>query len=261
MKTILKGMLIGIGKVIPGVSGSIIAISLGVYEKAIYALNNIFKRDNFIFIMKLAIGLIISITLVSKAIVFMLNNYYSATIFVFVGMILGSMKEVNNNVEKKYWYLTLISFLIIISISFIGSSNTFYSNNIIINVLFFILAGVIDAVSMIIPGLSGTALLMLIGAYDRIMYIFSNILNINMMLNNVLLIIPFGVGLIIGVLISLKLIKFLFKNYYTQTYNVILGLLLGSVFMMLKSAGLYFIGILFTIISFYVTKKINHFFD
>ena len=124
IKDILIGFIIGLGKIIPGVSGSVLAITLGVYERLIKAINNIFKDiNNIYYLSKIGIGIIISIVFFSRIITYLLSNYYTYTIFVFVGLILGSMKEITINTKLKYWYLTLLSFFIIVLFGLISINN------------------------------------------------------------------------------------------------------------------------------------------
>ena len=84
LKDILIGIIIGAGKIIPGVSGSVLAITLGVYERIIYSINNIFNYKNIYYLSKIGFGIIISIVFLSKIIIYLLSNYYTYTIFVFV---------------------------------------------------------------------------------------------------------------------------------------------------------------------------------
>ena len=134
IKDILIGFVIGLGKIIPGVSGSVLAITLGVYERLIKAINNIFKDiNNIYYLSKIGIGIIISIVFFSRIITYLLSNYYTYTIFVFVGLILGSMKEITINTKLKYWYLTLLSFFIIVLFGLININSGTNSNTIIIS--------------------------------------------------------------------------------------------------------------------------------
>lgn len=266
MKDIIKGMIIGIGKIIPGVSGSVIAISLGVYEKAINAALNIFKnKKNIYYLSKLLVGVLFSMVFMSKIIVYFLDKYYSYTIFLFIGLILGSMKEITNNVKKSYFYLTFISFFSVFLLGLVTSNKEIVIESSVFSFVYYFLSGIVDMMATIIPGISGTALLMLIGSYDKVMMLFSNLLNFNSLVSNIKIVVPFFLGLLFGLVISLKLVNFLFKKYYYQTYNIILGLLLGSIFVMLRSLEFNFfevtIGFVFMTISFIIIKKINLFFD
>lgn len=262
MKDIIRGIFIGIGKVIPGVSGSIIAISLGVYEKAIDAINNLFKdKRNFYYLFKLAIGILFSLIFMGKIVLYFLNKNYLVTVFAFIGLIIGSMDEVLVNVKKKYWLLTIVSFLIISLLGFISLDNNVNISNKVIEFLYYCLAGVMDAFSTVIPGVSGTAILMIMGVYENIMEIFSNLFNIAYLCDNIKIILPFLLGMALGLFIFIKLVTYLFKNFYHQTYNSILGLLYGSIFIMLKTVNYTFpsiiVGIIIMCISYVIVKKIN----
>lgn len=258
MKDIFIGLVIGIGKIIPGVSGSVLAISLGAYEKIINSINNIFKSyHNSYYLCKIGLGVIISIVFLSKIIIFFLNKYYIYTIFIFIGLILGSIEEIINNTKKKYWYLTVISFFVIV---ILGVFNINTSNN----EYHYLISGFIEAISSIIPGISGTALLMLIGTYNSVIELFSNIYSIRYIVNNIFIIIQFGIGLLLGLILSIKIIGFMFDKYKNNMYNLILGLLFGSIFIMLKSctytALTFVIASILLLISYICIKKVNHFF-
>ena len=259
IKDILIGFIIGLGKIIPGVSGSVLAITLGVYEKIIYSINNIFKDYNNIYYLgKIGIGIIISIVFFSRIIIYLLSNYYTYTIFVFVGLILGSIKSITNNTKFKYFYLTVLSFIFIVILGLININCTNHNG-----IIYYLLSGFIESVSSIIPGISGTALLMLIGTYNMVINIFSNIININYLICNLNIVIPFIIGILLGLVISIKTIEYLFSKYKELTYNIILGLLLGSIFIMLKGCNYssnMFISLILLIISYISIKKVNHFF-
>lgn len=264
MKDILKGLLIGLGKIMPGVSGSVIAISLGVYEKAISALNNFYKnKDDLIYLIKILLGILISIAFMGKVIIYLLTRYYSYTIFLFAGLILGSSSDIKQHVKKKYWYLSIISFITIVIFSFISNPNSVIIKDNTIYFLYYFFSGFVDAIATVIPGISGTALLMLLGSYKDVASIFSNILNFSFLINHISMLLPFIFGMLFGLFLSLKLVNILFRKCYYQTYSIILGLLYGSVFIMLKTCSYNFssilIGLLLFIFSFIFIKKINHF--
>ena len=116
MKLIIYGIIIGIGKIIPGVSGSLLAVSLGIYEKSIHSITHFFdnKKENTIFIFKLGLGIIIGIVLLSKVILYLLNNYYFYSMLLFIGLIISTtikqLKEVIIN--KKILIITINKILI-----------------------------------------------------------------------------------------------------------------------------------------------------
>lgn len=261
---ILKGMFIGIGKVIPGVSGSLIALSLGLYEDIIDILSKPLKKikDNIIFLGMISIGIIISIILGSKVINFMLNTFYMQTMFLFSGLILGSLEETKGKANKKCSILfTIIIFIIMLIVLNIKTLSFEFSNN-YKDYLYIIIIGFIDAVSMIIPGLSGTAIFMLIGCYDELLYIFSNLLKL--LVVNPFMIISLSIGLFIGIILTSKLMRYLLQKKSSFIYSVILGFSISSIlFLLLKSLNNFkiielIISIILLILGYVITKPKKH---
>mgnify|MGYP002518305853 FL=1 len=228
---IMKGIIIGIGKIIPGVSGSLLAISLGVYEKAIDSLINIYKDSkNMVFLGKIGIGILISIIFFSKIILYFLNNYYLYTMIFFIGLMMGnvpsSIKIVKQAKKKDIIYLLLSLLLVYIIYKF--KSPIVYSPNISFNnfVIIFIL-GIIDAITMIVPGISGTALFMMLNCYHFIMDLFSNLFS------KIYFTITFGIGVIIGILITGYIMNKLLTNHKEKVHLVILGFTISSLVVLL----------------------------
>ena len=141
MINILKGFIIGIGKIIPGVSGAILAISMGVYDKSIYYINNFKdnKKDSIKYLLPLSIGIIISIIFFSKIISYLLDKYYIITMLLFVGLIIGTITSITKEINKKDYYLTIISFIIFLSLSLLGANNNYILKENITDKIVFIL--------------------------------------------------------------------------------------------------------------------------
>lgn len=228
---IMKGMIIGIGKIIPGVSGSLLAISLGVYEKAIDSLININKDSkNIVFLGKIGIGILISIIFFSKIILYFLNNYYLYTMIFFIGLMMGnipsSIKIVKQAKKKDIIYLLLSLLLVYIIYKF--KSPIVYSPNISFNnfIIIFML-GVTDAITMIVPGISGTALFMMLNCYHFIMDLFSNLFS------KIYFTVTFGIGVIIGILITGYIMNKLLTKHKEKVHLVILGFTISSLIVLL----------------------------
>lgn len=224
MFNILKGFFIGIGKIIPGVSGSLIAMSLGVYEKCIDIICNFFTeiKYNYKFVFELFIGFLLAVILFSNIIYYLITNYYFLIMCLFIGLIIGTIPNIlakNKLKTKKDYIYIFISFLIIVLISFLGKGYINIENN-FNGYILTILIGFIDAVTMIIPGISGTAIFMVLGVYEFVLLLFSKLL--------FPFIIFFGIGLILGIYITSKLINYCFKNFNHQTYLLILGFVFSS---------------------------------
>lgn len=263
-----KGIIIGIGKIIPGVSGSMLAISMGIYEKMVDSVNNFFKniQGNFMFLFKIAIGVLLSVVFFSNIILECLNKYYIITIFLFIGLILGSFNDLKKEVKfinKKIIFLTMITTLIL---GLLSVSNEVNITNNFLNFMYFIFAGIIDAVTMVIPGISGTATLMMIGAYDKIMVAFSNLLNFSFFYNNLSILLPFVIGMFVGIILTIKLVQFLFNNYKDETYSSIIGFSISTVILMsircIKSNYTFLhliIAFVMLFLGIYISKKINRY--
>ena len=267
---ILKGIIIGIGKIIPGVSGSMLAISMGIYQKLIDSVNNLIKypKENFKFLFKIAIGVIISMMFFSNLILNCLNKYYIITMFFFIGLILGGFKDIKENTIKKYNYITIISFILITLLGFINIDNKIDITNSFLNSLYFIFIGFIDALTMVVPGISGTATLMMLGAYEKVIQMYSNIFNFSMLLDNLKIIIPYIIGIVIGIIGTVKLINCLFKNYKQKTYSAILGFSASTIVLMfIKCINSFYtlteliIAFILLFLGIFITKKINRVFN
>ncbi len=222
---VIKGLIIGFAKVMPGVSGAILAISMGVYDKGINAITRFFDniKENTKFLFFIGIGIIIAIILGSNIVYFLLNNYYVITMLFFMGLIFGSTPKIISKVDKtiKGYIISLVTFIIITLLTTININNNNISNSIFI----YLISGLIDAFGMVVPGISSTALLMVIGTYNNIIYSLSNVGNI---INNLNILIPYGIGIFIGIIITSIVINYLFNKYNKLTFSFILGVILST---------------------------------
>lgn len=252
-KIILYGFIIGIGKILPGVSGAVLAISLGVYEESIRALNNLFNKKNIQYLTLLSIGMGISIVFFSNVVLYFVNNYYFWTMLLFIGLIIGGLKEILVEIKSKITIknilLSIIPILLMILVNNVNIKITNYS------FITLIMLGGIELISMIVPGVSGTSIHLMLGSYNYIMTMFSKLIIIDL--------IPFLLGMAIFLFLLIKLIKYLLDNYKIEFYFVILGFSLSSILVLLKmiiSTYLiyeYIIGIILFISGIYFGYKLN----
>ncbi len=266
---IFKGIIVGLGKIIPGVSGAMLAITLGIYDKCVNAISNFTKniKDNMNLLFYIGIGIILSIGVFSNLVIFLLNNYYIITMCFFIGLIIGGLPKLYSeskiNVKK-------ISNIIVIIVSFVTIIilNSFNPEHVVkMEASFTTLVGIgfLESFAMIVPGISGTALLMLVGYYDLVILRFSQIFNIMALFETVKFFIPFGIGMLIGVIIISKIINICFKKYPKKTYCVILGLVLSSIYILIigifkvpLTAKLFFVSLLIIIIGSMVSYILDH---
>lgn len=241
IKLILKGFVIGLGKIIPGVSGAMLAITMGIYEQGLRAISNIFTefKKHFKFLLCLALGIVFAIILGSKVVVMCLDKFYLPTMLLFIGMIAGGIKPLFNEVKgKKIEFknilisILVVAVLIVVSLLDFGQDKTSFSKNILSFMTFF-LSGVVDAAATVIPGISGTALLIILGYYNVIMTAFSDVLNFSNFANNMFILIPFGLGTVFGVIVIAKIMNYLFEHHKTTTYYSIIGFACVSVLILL----------------------------
>ena len=223
---IFKGFIIGVGKIVPGVSGSVLAILLNVYEQGVDAISNIFKnlKKNITFLGLLGVGILISIILGSKVLLYVLSNYYFSTFSLIIGLILGTMPSILKDIKissKVDLFYLVIPFLILYLLS--NLKFDYYLGG---NVFVYFLIGLMEAFTTIIPGVSSTALYMSFGIYNLFLNIFSNIFSFKFLM--------FSVGLFMGIFLTSKLVNYLFKNHKKKTYLVILSILISSIFVLIK---------------------------
>lgn len=270
MKLIIKGFIIGIGKIIPGVSGALLSITLGVYEPLLDKIAHI-KKDpikNVTYLAKLGTGIIISIIVTSKIIVKCLENYYFPTMLLFIGMIIGGTKEITNNIKIKKKDIIVIILLLVMILFILSNLKQNVSRQIEYTIPFFISMigiGFIDAASSIIPGISGTAILISLGYYNIVLGMFSSIINIKKIFENLFLIIPFSIGMLIGIITISKIVNYFFKHYKNLTYTVILIfiilttiILVKSTFLKLESIKEIVIGIPLFLLGIYSSIKLGN---
>lgn len=266
IKLIIKGFIIGLGKILPGVSGAVLAMMFNVYEPALAAISDI-KKDfykNIFFLGKLGIGICLALIIGSKLLIFFLQKYYLQTMFLFVGIMLSGVKEVSTNIKIiNFKNISVIVFTVILFITLSSITPALENMNIPTLISYFI-SGVIDAFSSVVPGISGTILLMLLGTYYDVLNSFSSILNLSKIFSNTNVLIPFLLGFLIGGYLTSKLVTYLFRKYHNITYSCIVGLIIGSLIMLLIKINIFkyniieiIFSIILTIIGYIVTKKVN----
>ncbi len=256
----IKGIIIGIGKIIPGVSGALLSIVLKVYDKAIEAVVYFFKnpKKNIVFLLNIGIGILTGIILFSNIINYALNHYYVIIMLFFIGLIIGGIPQIVKEVEKKDYKYTIIITIILIVISLVNKNTNYIIKNNISDYLIFFLGGIFEALGTVVPGLSSTALLLILGIYNLII---ESISNINKLIINYNILVPFSIGLLSSIFFISKIMLCLLKKHKKKTYSIILGLILSSIIILIiKTFYVYVniiqlvIGIIFMIIGIIISS-------
>lgn len=233
MINFLKGIIVGIGGIAPGLSGSVMLVIFGLYQKTINAIGTLFKdlKKNLMFLVPLFLGFGVGILLFSKIVDYLLNNYEMYTRFAFLGLVLGTIplfyKEVKKEGFKNKYYI-----LVIIAAAF--GFTLFYLNKNLFpaitnpNLFQSALLGFAVAGSSIVPGVDSAVILSSLGLYE--LYV-SSLANFDLRV-----LIPAGLGLVIGVLVISFIINQLIKRYYTATFSIIFGLFLSIIPNVLNSS-------------------------
>ena len=269
---ILKGFVLGIANIIPGVSGGTLAITLGIYERLIEAISHFFGnfKNNLKFVMFLGIGILISLALFSNVIGFCLDNYQFATILFFIGIILGGMpilfKKVKGTVNGKNGVIFIITFSIVMVMTFMSAGDKTISLDTLsvgkgISLFF---SGMIASASMLLPGISGSFVLMLIGYYHPIVNAIREFTKFQNLFHNVIVLSIAGLGILLGIVLAAKLIEYLLDKYEIPTYYGIIGFVIASIISIFITAvsstvGIVeiIIGIVLMIIGMFIAKFIG----
>lgn len=256
MKNFLKGIIVGIGGIAPGLSGSVLLVIFGLYQKTIDAIGTLFKnfKKNILFLVSLFLGFGVGILLFSKVIDFFLSNFEMQTRFTFLGLVIGTIPLFYKEIKKegfsnKYYAIIIISAILGIYLFTVNKGAFPQIEN--PNLLQSILLGVAVAASSIIPGVDSAVILSTLGLYELYVTSLANF--------NLGILIPAGIGLVFGALIISFIISKLIKNYYTITFSIIFGLFISIIpnvlnencILMLNAKS--FISILLMIIGFGVS--------
>lgn len=225
-KNFFKGIIVGIGGVAPGLSGSVLLVIFGLYQKTINAIGTIFKdfKKNVCFLIPLFLGFGVGVLLFSKVVNFLLNNFEAPTRFAFLGLILGTLplfwKEVKKEGFSKKYYIAIVAGLIVGILLFYFNANLFpvvTEPNLFQSVIL----GVAVAGSSIVPGVDSAAILSSLGLYELYVESVAEL--------NFAILIPAGVGLGLGVLVISFIVNKLIKHCYTLTFSIIFGLFLSII--------------------------------
>lgn len=240
---IVRGMIIGIANIIPGVSGGTMMVAMGIYDQLIHSITHLISqfKKSFQFLLPIFIGILLALAILAKLFDFLLIHAPIATNLGFCGLILGSIPPILKNVKHKGFSVSHgVSFaiffaIVILSALFSSASGTEAKLSLSLGGIFMLfIVGVIAAATMVIPGVSGSMMLMLMGYYQPVISLVSTMVdslihfNFGQLWHCILLAIPFGLGVVVGIFAIAKLIEWILKRWKLHTYWAILGLIIAS---------------------------------
>lgn len=243
IKDVLKGMIIGLANIIPGVSGGTMAVSMGIYDKLIHCISHFFTdmKKNIIFLIPVVLGMGIAIIACSFGIDYLFETFPLQTNLLFIGLILGSLPTVYGKVRKKsvkpgYILSAIIFFAVVVEMALLNgsSSRTIMIDASFSQIILLFIVGVIAAGTMVVPGVSGSMMLLLLGYYNPILDTIKKFtvalvhFDMQTLVGTLFVLVPFGIGVIVGIVVIAKLIEVVFQRFPLYAYWSIIGLLMAS---------------------------------
>lgn len=236
-------MVVGIANIIPGVSGGTMMVAMGLYDKLIHAITHLKSdfKESLKLLIPIFFGAAVAIVALSRIFEFLLTNYPIPTNFAFCGLIAGSLpfilkKVKGHGVSVGKGICFAVFFAVVILMAVIGetSGNAADVSFGLINIVKLLAVGVIAAATMVVPGVSGSMMLMLLGYYDTILKTINKFIDalIAFDMKNILVqcgvLVPFGIGVVLGIFLIAKLIEFIFSKAEIHAYYAIIGLIIAS---------------------------------
>lgn len=242
LKEICRGSLLGVANIMPGVSGGALAISMGIYDKIIYAITHLRKdlKNSIRILTPIGIGVVLGFAGLSFVIRWLFEEYPLQTNLLFVGLVLGGIPEILKPIRAEkvrtagilafFFFFFLVAVLPMLNIS--GKEAVMDLSFVTAVKMFGI--GIISAATMVVPGVSGSMILLLIGYYqpllDEITGCIQGFLTMNadQMIRGVLILAPAVLGLGAGIIVIAKIVEYLLAHHKTTSYWGILGLIIAS---------------------------------
>lgn len=238
LKPIVGGAALGIANIIPGVSGGTMLVIFNLFDKLMFAISDVFKRktttrkESILFLLKVLIGAAAGVIIFAKLIGLALTHLEAETIFLFMGLILFSIPIIIKEEMKGQKFniiFFLIGFILIGLLQYFRMQNPTNSLSEDINIIHYLMLlglGLIGGATMIFPGVSGSMLLLVLGKYELIRSYIDELTKLNMIAFSSLCV--FGIGVVLGIVLSAKLTNYLLNNYKGKTISLILGFITSS---------------------------------
>ncbi len=275
---ILRGIVIGVANIIPGVSGGTMMVSMGVYNDIISSINNLFKsfKKSILTLLPYGIGMVAGIVGFAFMIEWLFGKFPIPTALLFIGLIFGGIPMILKKIKGKADVIAIILFVVffalIIGLEILGQKAGIERELSLtpIGIILSVIIGCIAAATMIIPGVSGSMIMMILGYYNSIIGTLTGVVaslktgDFKAMLGYGGALIPFIIGLVVGMFGVAKLVRYLLDKHERRTYAAILGLIAASPYPVYVhsgassiSAGAVVCGILTFAIGFFAAFKLG----
>lgn len=279
LKNLIKGMMIGIANIIPGVSGGTLAVSMGIYDKLIHCITHIISefKESIKFLLPIFAGAGIALIALTFVIQALFDYYPIPTNLLFIGLIIGGLPPVIDKVKGHSVTIGqivagILFFTLVVGMTMLGSdgSKEVSLDVNILTIIKLLFVGIIAAATMIIPGVSGSMVLLILGYYQpiirQITLFCTALVSFDMqgLIDGFLILFPFGIGVIIGILGIAKIIEIIFAKYPMHAYYAIIGLIVASPIAILVcsdfsgfSIGMLIAGIVALIVGFGIAVNLG----
>lgn len=270
IKNLLKGIVMGIANIIPGVSGGTMAVSMGIYDRLIHCLTHLFKefKENMKFLIPIFLGIGIALVGLSFIIEPAFAHFPLQTNCLFIGLIVGGFPAVWQKVKGKgirisYIIPFVLFFAVVVGMAAIGekegaAADLSFS---VWSVIKLFAVGIIASATMVIPGVSGSMMMLLLGYYNPIVAAIKNFVtalaafDMAGILEGCGILVPMGLGIVVGIFAIAKVIEIIFEKFPIQAFWAIIGLIVASpiaIFLLGDVGAITVIGILTSIVTFAV---------
>ena len=245
LKDIVKGMVIGVANIIPGVSGGTMAVSMGIYDKLIRSVTHLFSefKKSIKVIIPVVIGAGVGIVILSAIIQYLLGHFPVQTNFLFIGLIVGGLPVILTRLKgtgKKVSLGNLITlcvfFALVVLMAALGEGveHSADVSGSFLDMFKLFGVGIVASATMVIPGVSGSMVLMLMGYYSNIIDAITRLayytmnFDIQGIMMECSILVPMGIGIVIGIFAIAKLVEIVFQKLPNYAYSAIIGLIIAS---------------------------------
>ena len=237
---ILKGFGMGTSDLIPGVSGGTIALLLGIYDDFISSVSGLFSKrfwPSFKFLLPILLGMGLAIALLSNLFNYLLSYHEIPTMFFFTGLIIGIIpyllktSNFKQTFKTKHYLMILIGIIILVIIKLLNNGDKHSGETLTLSfglIIKYFIAGMFASSAMLLPGISGSFMLLVFGAYGTVMFSISELVNLNFTALPILIIV--GLGILTGFMLSSRMIQYFLHHHTTMTFALIIGFVIGSIY-------------------------------